>query len=484
MICCMAASPCFGQGFLNKISKGLDKVNSELDKLAGKDNSQKQTSPSERVRLAEIPNVGTNSAYREVAVRSFSPEITLSLENCVREGTKITITYFLTNNGADFTILELGVTKNVINKTEETLILDNNGRGYELRYYSLGQGNEQTRNMTLPTGIRLKGELEIYNVPVNVKQLSMVNIAGYFDNGKTSSELVYFSFAFRNVPIYTARELLSAINATPLLTVKEPFVAKSINENFTVEAVEFTDKYTKVDISYKNTTFNPVANLYLGKQPSDIYISAEGNTYALIDFWGITPREGDVQIKLNDTGHYSYIFEPVPSSVAVFDIAGEEINGIIIKSNINITPTTGMFKSLDTKYDAFYKQSRMTATDRTYYRIDNIKHPNLPKPCPNNQLAKGKSIYKCDDGRIETFLVIIPDNLTDEYLVSYDKVGNVIDCICIGNISAYGGDRGYANISADKVTVYSSYPSEGEDDGGEKIEEYKIGNNLKFNKQN
>lgn len=477
-----AASPCYGQSFLNKINKGLKKVNKELDKLAGKEEketSAPQSADAANSQLSETAHSGPNAMYNGVMIRSFSPQVDIAFESCTREGQKVTLTYLLTNNGPGFTISQLGVKKSIINKKEETLIIDDRGNGNELRHFSIGGSNELSIKLPIPAGVPLKGVLEIYNVPLTAKRLAMVNIAGLLDKTAENDSYVPFSFAFRNVPIYTKQEILQYINATPILTVEAPPVEKLQDENFTVESVEFTNKYTKVDLLYNNKRYNPVAYFYLNNV-NDYCITSGGKTYALIDYMGTTLRKGDISVPYNQQGRFSLIFEPLPTSVATFDIPAEGISGITISNVINIPATKGMFQSLDENYDAYYKQPRMTATDRSRYKINNIKHQDLSAQLPNSQLAKGKSIYKCDKGRLETFLVVVTDQVTSEYLVSYDKAGNVIDCICIGVISAYGGDRGYADISGNTVTVYSSYPTEDENDSGELVTRYRINPDLRF----
>lgn len=469
-------SPVCSQSFLNKIAKGLDKVNEGLDKIAGKPSKYSAN------KLPEKTNENTNKAYNGVMVRSFSSQVSIVLESCIREGGKVTVTYFLTNNGPDLTIQSLGVKKNILNKTEETLIIDSNGGGHELRYYSIGGANDLSIKLPIPSGVRLRGTLEIYNVPLSIKQFSLINIAGLLDKTTDSDSFVPFSFSFRNVPIYTMQQVLQDMNAVPSLVVKEPSVESLPDENYFVESVIFTDKYTKVDLGYRNTKYNPEAYLTLN-DPSEISILVDGKRYPIIGYYGITDRKGDVTIKYNTVGRYSYIFEPVPNNITAFDITGDDLNGITIKSSINIPKTKGMFQSLDTKYNAFYKQPRMTQADRLRYKIDNIKHSDFPKQIPNTKLAKGKLLYKNEKGRIETFLVVVPDQITTEYLVSYDNKGNIIDCINIGDISAYGGDRGYADISGDKIIVYSSYPAEGDEEEGKSVTEFKVTANLKFIKQ-
>ena len=479
--CLAVASPSYGQGFLNKINKGLEKVNNELDKIAGKEPSSKGSKKTSKgtPQLADVANNSENEAYKGVLIRPFNPQINIELISCLRQGSKVTIAYMMTNNGPDFTISELGVSKNVINQTEETVIVDNNGRNCELRYYTFG-GSENTKyQLTLLPGVPVRCELEIYNVASTAKSLALVNIAGYYKTNKpgTADESQYFSFAFKNVPIYTVEQTLQMMNPIVLTTIKLPYV-EVCDENNVIESVQITDKYTKIDFTYTNEKYNPTAHLVIDPKNNPA-ISVNGMTYGMLFSKGITTRQGDVTIKYNGSGDYSLIFEPIPANTVSFNIDGENFSGVTLISDIDIPATKGIFPSLDVKYNAYYKQPRMTAAERTKYKIDNIKIKDFPTQIQNSQLAKGKTIYTCDKGRIVTFLFIVADQITKEYMVSYDPKGNVIDCIDIGTISAYGGDRGYADISGDKVVVYSSYPAE-EGEDGDSVTEYRITPKLKF----
>lgn len=477
LVCTYATTPAHGQGFLDKVKKAVEKVDSELNKVAGKESTTNK--PKQSQQLADVAN-GSSEAYNGVMIRPFSPHINISLESCIREGSKVTIVYMMTNSGADFTIAELGSSKNIINPTEETVIMDNNGRSCELRYFAVGDKDNSGFNYTLPSGVPVRCELEIYNVAQTAKSLSLVNIAGMYKTNPpgTADQLQYFSYAFKNVPIYTVEQTLQMMNPTVLATIQRPYV-ETIDESYTVESVQITDKYTQVDISYTNRKYNPSAHLIL--IPDDMpSISVKGEIYPMLMAKGITPRQGDVIIKYNESGNYSLIFEPIPAATTTFDITGEGFLGVTLKSDINIPATKGVFPSLDVNCDAYYKRPRMVAADRARYKVNNIKIPDFPTQIQNNQLSKGKLIYKCDKGSIETFLFIVVDQVTIEYMVSYNKVGNVIDCIPIGTISAYGGDRGYADIVGDKVTVYSYYPAEGDDEDGNSVDEYRVTPNLKF----
>lgn len=480
-----ALSPSYSQGFLNKINKGLDKINKGLDDL-----NKELDKKAKKGGVGEAANLTDNEAYKSVLIKSFSSQVEITLESCIRDGNKVIITYYLTNKGKDFTISNLGTKKTIMNPDDETLIVGDNGRNYTLKYYELGNVNTNTLSrLNLPSSVRLKGKFEIDGVSPNVKQFSLINIAGLVLVKQNPDDFKPFSFSFRNVPVYSFDESLAMMNPKELLTIDEPSVSKITLENTGIRSVTITDKYTRVDCYWTNTQFNPQGSIFLTDAESS-WIEMEGNKYMLLQYAGIGARKDDVWVKYNQTINFTCVFEPIPANSTSFDMhsGDEDINFIGVNlredesSRINIPETTGLFTSLDIRYDAFYKRTRMTATDRKKYQIDKVKHEFISSTIPNNQLAKGKLIYQGNEGRIETFLYIIQDNVTYEFLVSYDKAGNYLDCICLGSLSAYGGDTGYAEISGNKIITHSYYPPEEGEEELEYLVEYKVKPNLHFSK--
>lgn len=478
-----SASPAYSQGFLDKISKGVEKINKKLDDLT-------KSGDQETVKSAETTylNNSGSEAYKNVQIKSFSSQIDLVLESCIRDGNKVIITYYLANKGNDLTILRLGAKKTIINPNDETLIVGNDGKNYSLTYYELGNVNTNTvSRLTLPSGIRLKGKFEIANVSAATRQFSLVNIAGLIELKRNPDDFKPFSFSFKNVPIYSLDETLAMQNPTTLSVVENPGIQNISLENTGIKSITLTDKYTRVDCFWKNTQFNPQGSIFVENMES-CYIEAGGKKYALVQYAGMGARREDVWVKYNQTADFTYIFEPVPATTSSFDIHGDGISftGVNLKeeptTGINIPQTTGLFTALNTAYDAFYGKTRMTAADRKNYQIDKVKHEFIIAALPNADLAKGKTIYQGNEGRIETFLNIRKDNGTNEYLVSYDKDGNYKDCICIASLSEYGGDRGYGVICGNKVVVHSYYPAEEGEPDLEYLTEYTIKPDLAFSK--
>ena len=101
---------------------------------------------------------------------------------------------------------------------------------------------------------------------------------------------------------------------------------------------------------------------------------------------------------------------------------------------------------LEDAYNAHEKKSKMTANERRSLKIDNISCITT-----KDYLVKGKTILKNNTGSIESVLSIVDDHATFEYLISYDSKGNPIDCILIGQISYYAGDRTSSMIEGDKI---------------------------------
>ena len=153
---------------------------------------------------------------------------------------------------------------------------------------------------------------------------------------------------------------------------------------------------------------------------------------------------------------------------------------------VDNTPTTSVI-SMDDAYDKYYKRERITDEERQELKIDNIKFKDLGSAAnlgkhKNKMLSKGKLIYSGANGRLETIMLIenAPDGNIFEYLVSYNAQGEYVDCIRVGCIFPYAGDRGSAKIDLKSVTYTSFYPAEGEDEDGESIYKYTVTEDLKF----
>lgn len=130
------------------------------------------------------------------------------------------------------------------------------------------------------------------------------------------------------------------------------------------------------------------------------------------------------------------------------DLVEEQVDN---PSNIhlNISQTTGVITSHNVAYDKFYKNRRISQSEREYLKIDFIN-----RSLPNNELVKGKVIYMGNNGRLETFLNVVEDQNTSEVLVSYNSNGDYVSHIKIGELGVYSGDRAYARIEGNGLSVY------------------------------
>lgn len=146
---------------------------------------------------------------------------------------------------------------------------------------------------------------------------------------------------------------------------------------------------------------------------------------------------------------------------------------------VNIPKNKGVM-SLNDAYNQYDNRKRMTASEREKFRINKIKHPDFDNKWNNSQLAFGKDIYSGEQGTLVSLLYIEKEHASTEFLVSYDKQGNFIDCISIGSVSAYGGDRGECVFNGNKLTARFSFIEEG--GGGITSIEYEITPALKFKK--
>ena len=132
------------------------------------------------------------------------------------------------------------------------------------------------------------------------------------------------------------------------------------------------------------------------------------------------------------------------------------------RSKINIPSTTGLMEVYQ-GYNEHYERKRITAAERRELEINGIEEV---KNHPNQEIAKGKEIYKGEEGRIVTFLVIQEDYATFEFLVSYAPDGKLVDCIRVGTNMAYSSDEEVAIIEGNRVKCLSRWGEPGESSEG------------------
>lgn len=138
------------------------------------------------------------------------------------------------------------------------------------------------------------------------------------------------------------------------------------------------------------------------------------------------------------------------------DVITDTPSGI---TTVNINKTSSIIQ-IDDDYNAHEKKSKMTANERKSLKIDNISCITT-----KDYLVKGKTILKNNTGSIESILSIVDDHATIEYLISYDSRGNYIDCLEIGLIMYYAGDRASSIIEGDKIFYQSEWSEPGSESG-------------------
>ena len=148
------------------------------------------------------------------------------------------------------------------------------------------------------------------------------------------------------------------------------------------------------------------------------------------------------------------------------------------RNGINISKTIGLLDE-ENAWDKYIESPVVSTEKRNSMQIDKIDNNNLKDNFKyGGKVTQGKEIYTGDKGRIETFLVIIPDHLIFEYLISYNVDGDYVDCIEIGRV---GQDQTGVAIEGNTVLCETEW-WEG-DEGGKVFNQYTITPELKFNKE-
>lgn len=208
-----------------------------------------------------------------------------------------------------------------------------------------------------------------------------------------------------------------------------------------------SDLYTKTELSYYTVSCKSFLNVRSGPGGSyekvgslnsgdRIGVYSIDGDWAVIDYMG---NKGYVHSQfLRALIEDSYRLSSTEEQTDVTSVDNnskesvqEQINTPLI-SDLNINQTTGVITSHNVGYEKFYKNRRITQSEREQLKIDYIN-----KSLPNNELVKGKLIYKGDNGRLETFLHVVEDHNTLEMLVSYNSKGDYISHIIIGELGVY-----------------------------------------------
>lgn len=488
------------QSWLKKVSKALDNAGRQIDKQVQKlDEALNTEETNQTGEASSAQATGNIQNYGGIRVKSFSPQVDVAIESCIREGDIVTIKYSLKNNGPQLNIVSYATVKTIINPDDETNIFDNLGNSYKIHYQSLGKEYSQRSNKTidflLVQSVPMKGVIEIKSVDPRAKSFSLINIAGLTRVGQNFQP---FSLTINDLPIYNIEDI---INASTIKRVDDPYVEARTNVDTKINSVTITKDFTRIEMAWTNTKYSPHGTIWISNTDAS-YIELNGKKYRLLEFAGIGRRQGDVTVNRNHTGNFSITLEKIPNDTEVFDLYFDTWNFSGVRmapassvekstqtpaptpapavtptkpstttntasstSGLNIPKTKGLM-SLDDAYFEYDNRKRITATERTALKINLIKTKIFDIKWPNTKLAKGKLIYKGASGTLQTIFHIEKEHSATEFLVSYDANGNVVDCISIGFIHAYGGDRGQTTIqgneilacfSAEGVDVYRKY---------------------------
>ena len=493
------------QGWLNKVSKAIDKAGKQVDKqmkkideALGTDTENNNTATTTTATTTNtVPADGIQN-YSGVKIKSFSPQVAISIVSCIRDGNMVKITYIAKNNGPQLSLMNLGTRRTIINPDDETNIYDNLGNTYKFEYLSLGKNASYNANQAIDAlliqNVPMRGTIEIKSVDSRAKSFSLVNIAGLIN--ETAHKSTPFSLTFNDVPIYNMEDILKSITTKK---VDIPYVERQTNADTQIKAIYLTNEFTRLDMAWTNTKYSQ-GSVWLSNLETT-YIEIGGRKYNLLEFAGIGKSSGEVSIRQNGVINYSLTFEKIPDNTESFNLYhdGWDFFNVrlvpassVVKSTattsstgqkatssgttsggINIPKTKGVM-SMDDAFNAYDNRRRITATERTALKINYIKGGDFNSKWLNSKLSKGKLIYKGAQGTLQTIFFIEKDQATDEYLVSYDANGNFVDCISIGSIRAYGGDRGQAAIEGNEILACFSA------EGIDLYRKYQITPQLKF----
>lgn len=454
------------QGWLNKALKKVDKVVNQVDKVLSTDD--KSSTKTEETSAANANSTGAS-------IRCSNPKLNIQFESCIRDGRLTVMTYYITNNGSDLTINQLGRSA-MPPKQKSTSIFDSEGTQYKWTDLTFGSernnGTEWLAPVVLPEGIRVKCTLVLRDVSRTAKQIKRADITGWD-----------FVLQFNNVPIVTVNEVLA--KDKPVFKKDSPAVGDQtkLDAKLTIQSVTITENNTQIRILFEA----PLDNNYGADAPEfseDAAIIANGNNYALLNAFGVVKHfnyGSDYKLNPGKSAYVDLVFEKIPESTEAFDIQFGKLFWknvrLVDEGALNVPKTQGVL-SLNDTYNQHDNRKRMTAAERTALKINTIKHPEFDVKWTNAQLAVGKTIYTGKEGKLQTILFIEKENAVNEFLVSYNAAGRVVDCILIATIRAYGGDRGEGIIERD--IVKSAADAFSEEETSTVWTQYKITPELKF----
>ncbi|MCC8036444.1 MAG: hypothetical protein LIO77_11090 [Rikenellaceae bacterium] len=454
------------QKFLKKVSNAVDKATKKVDQVLGTESSP---SGSKAKGFATTRDDG-------VVITSFSKDVNIELLSCVRDGNHVVLEFTLTNNGGEvLTMDRFGRYKTVYTPDCFTQVFDNVGNSYDL--YAISLGKESTfkdtntsiliRSVTVPSGVTLRGAIEIKPFDPSATKFTVVNIGATIDN-----DVVPVEFSFRNVTIRDFEDIQA--EAVQLEKKVDPMTT-GLADGFKVTAVTVTDRNTRVDMSFTNSGRSDVS-LWM-EEPTNNFIGYQGKKYRLLSFAQIGRRWADISVPAGKVHNYTLIFEPIPAGASTFRLHrdGGLYGDVFIEDpqGLNIPKISGAM-TIDNSFPESLK--RITDQERKDLKINDIKCDGFKYTWMNMQLAKGKTFYEGPEGKLQSIVFIEPDHACAEFLASYDGSGKLIDCIQIASSHSYGGDRGEGTVENNSVLATFQSPY------GSKYVQYRILPDLKFQK--
>lgn len=256
-----------------------------------------------------------------------------------------------------------------------------------------------------------------------------------------------------------------ALPWTKIITVRAPFKAFVQYEHKLRQGLTFPQEaFAYTSVVYYTTR-------YADTGLATFQVGAEGYVKKIlnsnIDVRSMYPKEIDSWLMQYGKRRYEYNFteenfskdtgwKPKPKELAI-----PKVRGVL---------------SLNDLYDQYDNRTRITEAERTVLQVNSIQTGDFNAYWPNTKLSIGKPLYSGAEGKLQSILFIEKDHVVREFLVSYDAEGNVVDCISIGSISTYGGDRGECIIEGNTVNTISTYPE------GTSYVTYKVTPQMKFEK--
>jgi hypothetical protein len=196
------------QGWLGKALKAVDQAAKKLDEAT--------TKVDDAARGVTATQV-TDSDYAGATVKCTNKNFDITFESCIRNGSTITLTYYITNKSADVTIEYWGRNSMPDGQTKTTFF-DSEGNEYKWKNLTVGKteyhGLDWLMPVTFPEGVKIKCSIVLANVDTKATKLARATVSGWD-----------FYLQFNNVPIADAAVEAPIKTAAPALTLTKQGVS-------------------------------------------------------------------------------------------------------------------------------------------------------------------------------------------------------------------------------------------------------------------